>query len=70
MLLLDLVLSFLEWAVESLGCRRANWFAFATCVAVGAVCLVHGSPGWAALGFGAAAVDVLTLKYGAFSDER
>ena len=69
MLILDLAFSFLEWGVESLGCRRANWVFFVAGVVIGCACLAFGYPGWAAFTFGASAVDAWTLKRGGYRDD-
>lgn len=69
-LLLDLFIDLVDAAVQALGHRRANWISFGTGAAIGAGCLALGSPGWAAVAFGVAAIDAWTLKQGGFTDER
>jgi hypothetical protein len=70
LLLLDLLFDILDWAVRRIGIGPANWISFGTMAAIGACCLALGSPGWAALAFGAAAIDAWELKQGGYSDGR
>lgn len=70
LVLLDLFIEFTDWAVHALGIRRANWISFGVGAAAGAGCLALGSPGWATVAFGMAAIDAWTLRQGGYSDER
>ena len=67
----DLILELLDWAVTSIGVRRACWATLVIGVALGVPALVvFDAPGWAAVAFASAAIDMWTLARGHFSDEE